>query len=326
VGGLAARAGGETDDEDDDAPSCIRACLRARSDVHQCGQGVVTAHHFASERMHHSNRAWWLIRLPLLVPCMRSQHHIEGTMRSNRFCTRLLSIALLAACRGDADRASAKPGAKAVLNDSFVVDSMTKRVRYSVRPARPPFVASAALLIPNTVALESPAPDSFHIEFETSQGTINVAVVRAWAPLGVDRLHYLARHGFFTGMKFYKVQRDFIAQFGYTGNPQVSAVWDTMQIADEPSVQPHAPGTLAFASKGPNTRSTLLFFNMRNNQGLEASGLAVVGRVVKGLEVLPRIYDVYGQGLGDERIIREGDRYLEEFVDMDYILRATVKP
>jgi peptidyl-prolyl cis-trans isomerase A (cyclophilin A) len=196
--------------------------------------------------------------------------------------------------------------------------------RDTILPPRPAFVASPALLHPDAATLTGRAPDSFHIVFETSQGTMKVLVQRAWAPLGVDRLYLLTRLGFFTGMRFYKVQRDFIAQFGYTGDPRVTAVWDTLTLADEPASQTHEAGTLAFASNGPNTRTTQLFFNVRNNAGLELDGLTVVGKVIEGLDVLPRLYDAHGQGLGIDRIIAEGDGYLDRFTKLDFIVRATI--
>ncbi len=242
-------------------------------------------------------------------------------MFSHRFAAILFVTTLLSACNHDAAKPSEQPS-----SERLAFDSSLKRMRMAVRPALPPLTPSAAVLVPDTIALRTPAPDSFDIVFETSQGDMTVAVVRAWAPRGVDRLYYLAKHGFFDAMRFYKVQRDFIAQFGFNGDPRVSAVWDTMSIKDDPSTRPHTAGSLAFASSGPNTRTTHLFFSVRDNEGLEQSGLTVVGRVVKGVEVLPRLYDVYGQGLGEERILKEGNVYLERFTEMDYIVRATVKP
>lgn len=240
-------------------------------------------------------------------------------MRFRCFATGLFALTLIAAC----DRSAV---ADAVAdNDGLTIDSVSGRARKTVRPALPPLAPSAAVLSPDIAALRSPAPDSFNIVFETSQGDIDVAVARAWAPRGVDRLYYLTTHGFFDAMRFYKVQRDFIAQFGYSGDARVTAVWDTMSLQDDPATQPTAAGTLAFATRGANTRTTQLFFNLRDNSGLEQSGLAVVGRIVRGQDVLPRLYDVHGQGLGEDRIRTEGNAYLDRFTNLDYIVRATVK-
>ena len=236
-------------------------------------------------------------------------------MRFRCFATGLFALMLLAAC----DRRAV------VDNDGLTIDSVSGRARKTMRPTLPPLAPSAAVLLPDTAALRSPAPDTFNIVFETSQGDIDVAVARSWAPRGVDRLYYLTTHGFFDAMRFYKVQRDFIAQFGFSGDTRVTAVWDTMSLEDDAATQPNAAGTLAFASNGPNTRTTQLFFNLSDNSGLEQSGVAVVGRVVRGKDVLPRLYDVHGQGLGVDRIRKEGNAYLDRFTNLDYILRASVK-
>lgn len=237
-------------------------------------------------------------------------------MPLRRFVSGLFTLLLVSACsRGDA-----------ASTERLVVDSVSHRVRRAVRPPMPTRTPTVALLAPDTADLRVAAPDSFDILFETSQGDITVSVKREWAPRGVDRLYYLTTHGFFDAMRFYKVQRDYIAQFGYSGDPRVTAVWDTMTIPDDSASQPHVAGTLAFAMRGANTRTTQLFFNLIDNSGLEQSGLTVIGRVVRGVEVLPRLYDVHGQGLGEDRIKKEGNAYLDRFTNLDYILRATVKP
>ena len=197
--------------------------------------------------------------------------------------------------------------------------------RRTDRPPLPPLRVSSGLLQPDTAQLRAAAPDSFTVVFETSQGEIHVAVYRAWAPRGVDRLYYLVNAGFFDAMRFYKVQRDFIAQFGYSGDTRVTAVWDTMRLTDDTPTQPNVAGTLAFASNGTDTRTTQLFFNLRDNTGLEQQGIAVIGRVVRGMELLPNLYDVHGQGLGVDRIRNEGNGYLDGFPNLDYILRASVR-
>jgi peptidyl-prolyl cis-trans isomerase A (cyclophilin A) len=236
-------------------------------------------------------------------------------MRLFSFASRLFVLLCIFAC----DR-----GVELKANDGLTMDSVSLQVRKSVRPPLPPLVPSAEVLAPDTAAMSRPAPDSFDIVFETSQGDIEVAVVRAWAPLGVDRLYYLTTHGFFDAMRFYKVQRDFIAQFGFSGDIRVTAAWERLPLRDDPIGQPHVAGTLAFAANGPNSRTTQLFFNLRDNSGLEQSGLTVVGRIVRGMEILPRLYDVHGQGLGVDRIRQEGNGYLDGFPNLDYILRARV--
>lgn len=250
-------------------------------------------------------------------------------MRLQSFATVLFAVSAVlvgaVSCRDADATADATAHPVRAPNDSFMVDSFTQRLRYRVRPARPAFVPSVALLAPDRAALVAAAPDRFRVFFETSQGRIEVEVQRAWAPHGVDRLYYLVQHGFFDGMLFYKVQRDAIAQFGFTGDPRVTAAWQTRTIPDDPSIQPHRTGSLAFAAQGPNTRTTMLYFDL-NDFGGGPAAPTVVGQTVVGLDVLPRLYDKHGQGLWEEAIIKEGDAYLKRFVNLDYIVRASIAP
>lgn len=237
------------------------------------------------------------------------------------------SVVLIAACERKTSDGTASDGTAAGSPPQSRVTDVTgaRASRIVDRSPIPPLAVTTGMLQPDSTELHRPAPDSFTVAFETSQGLIEVAVRREWAPRGADRLYYLATHGFFDAMRFYKVQRDFIAQFGYTGDPRVTAVWEKLPLDDDPPIQPHAAGTLAFAANGPNSRTTQLFFNLRDNTGLEQQGLAVVGRVIRGTNVLPNLYDVHGQGLGIDRIRLEGNRYLDGFPNLDYIIRASVQ-
>ena len=200
------------------------------------------------------------------------------------------------------------------------------------RPDREPAQAKATgagaaspLLDPQSSEMRASAPASFRVRFETGGGPFVVEVTRAWAPHGADRLYNLVRHGFYDGARFFRVVPGFVVQFGLSGDPAVSARWRPATIPDDPVTQHNARGTLTFATAGPNTRTTQLFINYRNNNQLDGMGFAPLGRVVEGMDVVDHIYAGYGERPDQGQIEAQGNAYLAaQFPHLDSITRATI--
>lgn len=189
------------------------------------------------------------------------------------------------------------------------------------------------LLTPNDSELARAAPDSFRVELQTSRGPITVMARRAWAPHGVDRFYYLAKHGYYDSTYFFRVIENFVAQFGISGNPSINSAWQNRRIPDDPVRHPNTRGTLAFASQGPNSRSVQLFINLRDNPKLDTygGGFPPIAEVTSGLNVAESLYDGYGEGapagLGPRQdlITDQGNAYLRRyFPQLDLIQRATI--
>ena len=188
-----------------------------------------------------------------------------------------------------------------------------------------------ALLSPDAAALGRAAPDSFVVAFVTSRGAFDVLVRRRWAPRGADRMHYLASNRYFDGVRFFRVVPGFMAQFGLHGDSSVSAAWRARRIPDDSVRASNHRGMLTFAMAGPNTRTTQLFINYRDNARLDVMGFAPVGQVVSGMTVVDSLYGAYGdgapRGTGPEqgRIGREGNAYLRaSFPLLDSVVTARV--
>lgn len=189
-----------------------------------------------------------------------------------------------------------------------------------------------ALLRPDTAAMKRAAPDSFDVAFETGKGPFVVRAYRAWSPLGVDRFHYLVTNNYFDGVKFFRNIEDFMVQFGIHGDPNVNAVWNNLNIPDEPVRASNTEGILTYAMGGPNTRSVQFFINKGNNSQLDGMGFSPIGKVISGMDVVLKLYTGYGEGaprgVGPEqgRLQREGNRYLNTyFPQLDSIVTARIK-
>ena len=194
------------------------------------------------------------------------------------------------------------------------------------------FVAAAACAqdagpLGNPAALTAESPATFSVAFDTSKGRFVVDVHREWAPMGADRFYNLVKAGFFTDVRFFRVIGGQLAQFGMHGDPAVQSAWRDAEIQDDPVRHGNTRGTISFASRGPNTRTTQLFINMRDNSPYDRLGFSPFGEVTSGIEVVDSIYSGYEERPDQPRIDSEGNAYLaREFPNLDYIQKATILP
>jgi peptidyl-prolyl cis-trans isomerase A (cyclophilin A) len=184
----------------------------------------------------------------------------------------------------------------------------------------------------NPAQLNEKAPDIYNARFDTSKGAFTIEVHREWAPLGADRFYSLVKNGFFDDARFFRVVSDFMVQFGINGNPAVQAPWREATFKDDPVKQSNKKGYVTFAKTGaPNSRSTQIFVNFEDNDGLDGQGFSPFGRVVDGMSVVQKLYSDYGDGAprgkgpDQARIQAEGNAYLtKDFPKLDYIKTATI--
>ena len=179
--------------------------------------------------------------------------------------------------------------------------------------------------------LKEKAPDVFQVKFVTTRGDFTVTVHRDWAPIGADRFYNLVKHHFYDNASFFRVVPGFVAQFGISAYPPVSAAWQRADIKDEPVVQSNKRGYLTYAkTPQPNTRGTQLFINLKDNSGLdrEPSGPFAPFGVVdgKGMNVVEMLYDQYGDaGPDQDQISRLGKPYVDKgWPKLDSIKTATL--
>lgn len=179
----------------------------------------------------------------------------------------------------------------------------------------------------NPGSLRAKAPDIYKVQFTTTKGDIVIEIHRDWAPLGADRFYNLVRAGFFTDAAFFRVVPNFIVQFGLSANPAVNKVWQNTNFRDDPVKESNKRGTLTFATAGPNTRTTQLFINLKDNAPLDPQGFAPFGTVVEGMDLVDKIYPGYGERPDQGKITGEGKTYLDKnFPQLDRITAAKVLP
>ena len=181
-------------------------------------------------------------------------------------------------------------------------------------------------------SLKEKAPAAYKAKFDTSKGTFVIEVHRAWAPNGADRFYNLVKSGYYNDVRFFRVIKGFMVQFGISGNPDLNAVWREARIPDDDVTESNQRGYVSFATGGPNTRTTQVFINFGNNNGLDGQGFSPFGQVVSGMNVVDALYGGYGDGgkggngPNQGRLQGRGNAYLNaDFPKLDYIKKATIE-
>jgi peptidyl-prolyl cis-trans isomerase A (cyclophilin A) len=176
----------------------------------------------------------------------------------------------------------------------------------------------------------------FYVDFKIHLGeeqpaSFVVEVHPDWAPLGAARFKQLATNGFYEGTRFFRVVSGFMAQFGINGKPSFNSQWTNKNIQDDPVKQSNKRGFVTFADAGPNSRSTQVFINFKDNTFLDNQGFSPIGRIVQGMDAVDQLYAGYGegapQGSGPDQneIQSKGNEYLaKDFPLLSYIDKTSI--
>jgi peptidyl-prolyl cis-trans isomerase A (cyclophilin A) len=195
-----------------------------------------------------------------------------------------------------------------------------------------------------TINSDVAVPDSFVVAFETSRGRFDVMARTQWSPAGVDRFYQLVNVHYYDDARFFRVVKDFVAQFGLPANPARNKAWRVRRIADEPVRHGNLRGTLAYARGGAGTRTTQLFINLKDNTRLDTAntfGFPAFGEVISGMAVVDSLYSGYGDaaprtaqrdtstrvrlGPSQDSITLQGTPYLlRGWPKLDYVKTARV--
>lgn len=200
------------------------------------------------------------------------------------------------------------------------------------RPTLLGLAAVLSLVLSGACAKEAtlpdpPAPAHFRVAFDTSTGPVVVAVSRADAPHGADRLYALVQAHFFDGARFFRVVPGFVVQFGLAADPALTKKWNKT-IPDDPVKGRNRRGTLVFAATSdPNSRTSQVFINLADNPPLDGMGFTPVGKVETGMQNIDRIYSGDGEGPDQDQIVDHGNTYLtQKFPKLDFIRTARILP
>jgi peptidyl-prolyl cis-trans isomerase B (cyclophilin B) len=138
-------------------------------------------------------------------------------------------------------------------------------------------------------AMQIDASKNYVAHFDTSRGTFDIQLFAKEAPITVNNFVFLAKDGFYDGLKFHRVIKNppFMIQGGCplgTGTGGPGYKWK-----DEPSalnLKHDGPGVLSMANAGPNTNGSQFFVTHVATPHLNGKH-AVFGKVIgDGMKVV----------------------------------------
>lgn len=165
------------------------------------------------------------------------------------------------------------------------------------------FLALAALTLAIAApafAQETPAPQPTGavIVLHTNKGDIEVTLAPEGAPKSAAQFLGLVKSGQFNGNAFYRIEPDFVIQFGDLDDKLQYRAPKLPPIPLETEHNHHSRGALSFAhADDPNSGHATIFISLSENSGLDANptaepnttGYAVFGHVTAGMDVVDAI-------------------------------------
>ena len=139
------------------------------------------------------------------------------------------------------------------------------------------------------------------VVFETNLGNFEVELFEDKSPITAGNFKSLVEQGFYDGIKFHRVIKDFMIQGGdpLSKNDSLKNRWGSggaEPIEDEfIKGLSNTRGTLSMANAGPNTGSSQFFINLVDNTYLDwdkspaQSKHPVFGKIVSGMDIIDKI-------------------------------------
>ncbi len=124
------------------------------------------------------------------------------------------------------------------------------------------------------------------VVIETTKGSITIELNEDKAPNTVANFINLAEKGYYNGLKFHRVIKDFMIQ---TGDPAgTGAGGPGYTFADEFSDLKHDRGVISMANRGPSTNGSQFFITHVPTPWLDGKH-SVFGKVLEGMDVVDKI-------------------------------------
>jgi peptidyl-prolyl cis-trans isomerase A (cyclophilin A) len=126
------------------------------------------------------------------------------------------------------------------------------------------------------------------IKMETSKGTIKIKLYDDKTPRTAQNFKDLAKKGFYDGVIFHRVIKDFMLQGGDPTGTGRGGPGYTFKDEFHPQLKHDRPGLLSMANAGPNTNGSQFFITTVATPWLDGKH-SVFGEVIEGMDVVRAI-------------------------------------
>ncbi len=148
------------------------------------------------------------------------------------------------------------------------------------------------------------------VVLETNQGSIEIELFSDIAPKACENFVGLTNKGYYDGIVFHRVIKDFMIQGGdptATGMGGESLWGKAFEDEVTPSVKFDQPGLLAMANAGPSTNGSQFFITTAATPWLNMRH-TIFGKVISGFDVVQKIENTAtgpnDKPLADQKIVK----------------------
>jgi cyclophilin family peptidyl-prolyl cis-trans isomerase len=148
--------------------------------------------------------------------------------------------------------------------------------------------AKAAKQYSEAPKLSLDSDKSYSAIVTTNKGVFTIELFGKETPQTVNNFVFLAKEGFYNGVVFHRVIKDFMIQ---TGDPKGDGTGGPgYTFGDEKITRDYVRGTVAMANRGPNTNGSQFFIVHKDTQ--LPKQYVIFGKVSQGIETVDSIANV----------------------------------
>ena len=164
------------------------------------------------------------------------------------------------------------------------------------------------LLLLSTLTLAEDSLSHPTVVLQTTQGTIELELFDDIAPLAVKNFTTHVKNGYYNGVAFHRIIKDFMIQ---GGDPTESgrggeSIWGKPFNDEFKNLTFDRTGILAMANRGPHTNGSQFFITTAETPWLNGRH-TIFGRVISGMDTLTKLNNVAtsGRSGGDRPLKRQ---------------------
>ncbi|MBW6441904.1 peptidylprolyl isomerase [Patescibacteria group bacterium] len=168
---------------------------------------------------------------------------------------------------------------------------------YDAQSQRDPVIVTNKLAVPPPDTKLDITKD-YKVILKTTEGDVTIKVDALDTVMASTNFVYLARIGYYDGLTFHRIIKDFMIQSGCpigdgTGGPGYT-------FNDEPFDDDYKRGAVAMANSGPNTNGSQFFIVHQDSPELPKN-YVIFGKVIEGMDTVDRIANtpVSDNGMGE---------------------------